>query len=98
MVCVSLTFQVIVSDLLSTYCILTNSGLGDLNQSRTAATNATRRKAEFEVIVAKSERVTTEDVVDHQIKQSIKVHGAKNTVLVLTKIDVSTQSLCASYC
>ncbi|KAF2741220.1 hypothetical protein EJ04DRAFT_547621 [Polyplosphaeria fusca] len=62
-------------------------GLGDLNQSRTAATNAIRRKADFEIIVAKSDRVTTEEVVHQQIKQSIKQHGAKNTILVLTKID-----------
>ncbi|KAF1952654.1 hypothetical protein CC80DRAFT_552151 [Byssothecium circinans] len=62
-------------------------GLGDLNQSRTAATNTVRRKAQFEIIAAKSERVTTEEVVDQQIKQSIRAHGAKNTILVLTKID-----------
>lgn len=64
-------------------------GLGDLNQSRTAATNSIRRKANMEIIVAKSDRVMTEEVVDAQIKQSIRAHGAKNTVLVLTKIDVS---------
>ncbi|KAF2643057.1 hypothetical protein P280DRAFT_467149 [Massarina eburnea CBS 473.64] len=68
-------------------CLVDLPGLGDLNQSRTAATNAIRRKAGFEIIVAKSERVTTEEVVDQQIQQSIKAHGAKNTILVLTKID-----------
>jgi hypothetical protein len=69
--------------------ILTFKGLGDLNQSRTAATNAIRRKAGYEVIVAKSDRVMTEEVVNQQIRQSIRAHGAKNTVLVLTKKDVS---------
>ena len=64
------------------------TGLGDLNQSRTAATNAIRRKAKCEIIIAKSERVTTEEVVEEQIRQSIRIHGAKNTILVLTKIDV----------
>ncbi|KAF2877062.1 hypothetical protein BDV95DRAFT_614319 [Massariosphaeria phaeospora] len=62
-------------------------GTGDVNQSRTAATNSIRRSAGFEVIVARSDRVTTEEVVDQQIKQSIRAHGAKNTILVLTRID-----------
>jgi hypothetical protein len=44
------------------------------------------------MIVAKSDRVTTEAVVDAQIRQSIRSHGAKNTILVLTKIDVSKAS------
>jgi hypothetical protein len=67
---------------------LTRAGLGDLNQSRTAATNAIRRKADFEIIVAKSERVATDEAVHRQVRRSIKAHGAKNTILVLTKIDV----------
>lgn len=43
------------------------------------------------MIIAKSDRVKTEIVVDAQLKQSIRTHGAKNTILVLTKIDVSPQ-------
>ncbi|KAF2007389.1 hypothetical protein P154DRAFT_614772 [Amniculicola lignicola CBS 123094] len=62
-------------------------GLGDLNHSRTAATNSIRRTADYEIIVAKPERVTTEEVVDQQIKQAIRAHGANRTILVLTKID-----------
>ncbi|KAH7126594.1 hypothetical protein B0J11DRAFT_505324 [Dendryphion nanum] len=62
-------------------------GLGDLNHSRTAATNSLRRKGDFEIIVAKSDRVMTEEVVEQQIKQAIRYHGAKNVLLVLTKID-----------
>ncbi|KAF2691470.1 hypothetical protein K458DRAFT_397946 [Lentithecium fluviatile CBS 122367] len=62
-------------------------GLGDLNHNRTAATNSIRRKADFEIIVAKSDRVRTEEVADAQIKQSIRTHGAINTILVLTMID-----------
>ncbi|KAF1967007.1 hypothetical protein BU23DRAFT_309170 [Bimuria novae-zelandiae CBS 107.79] len=61
--------------------------LGDLNHSRTAATNAIRKEAGFEIIVAKSDRVTTEVVVDQQLKQAIRAHGARNTIPVLTKID-----------
>ena len=43
----------------------------------------------MEIIVAKSERILTDEDVHDQIKQSIKAHGAANTILVMTKIDVS---------
>jgi aspartate carbamoyltransferase catalytic subunit len=82
-----LIYQVSLSSKRRTH--LTLLGLGDLNQSRTAATNAIRRRAQIEIIVAKPERIATDQNVLQQIKQSIKTHGAKNTILVLTKIDVS---------
>ncbi|KAF2709597.1 hypothetical protein K504DRAFT_533941 [Pleomassaria siparia CBS 279.74] len=71
-------------------------GLGDLNQSRTAATNATRRKAGCEIHVARSDRVTTDEGLDQNIRQGIRAHGAKNIILVLTKKDeyfVDTHSI-----
>jgi hypothetical protein len=42
----------------------------------------------MEIIVAKSDRILTDDGVHSLIKESIKAHGAKNTILVMTKIDV----------
>ena len=67
---------------------LTCAGLNDINQVRVAAANATRRKADFEVIVAKPERILTDHNVHRLIRQSVKAHGAKGTLLLLTKIDV----------
>ncbi|KAF2021575.1 hypothetical protein BU24DRAFT_404580 [Aaosphaeria arxii CBS 175.79] len=62
-------------------------GLGDLNHNRTAVTNALRRQAHAELIFGKSARVETDQAIHRQIKDSIKAHGAQNTILVLTKID-----------
>ncbi|KAF2795682.1 hypothetical protein K505DRAFT_359957 [Melanomma pulvis-pyrius CBS 109.77] len=74
-------------------CVIDLPGLGDLNQSRTAATNAIRRKAKYELHVAKSDRVATEEVVDQQLRQGIRAHTAKCVILVLTKIDEYTADL-----
>ncbi|KAL5391071.1 hypothetical protein DPSP01_001562 [Paraphaeosphaeria sporulosa] len=62
-------------------------GLNDENQIRTAATNAFRRKAGYEMIFARADRVTTDNNVHRYIRQSIKAHGAKGTILILTKKD-----------
>ncbi|KAF9735635.1 hypothetical protein PMIN01_07040 [Paraphaeosphaeria minitans] len=62
-------------------------GLNDENQIRTAATNAFRRKAGYEMIFARADRVTTDTNVHKYIRQSIKAHGAKRTILILTKKD-----------
>ncbi|KAF2438738.1 hypothetical protein P171DRAFT_155539 [Karstenula rhodostoma CBS 690.94] len=62
-------------------------GLNDENQIRTAATNAFRRKAGSEMIFARADRVTTDVNVHRYIRQSIKAHGAKGTILILTKKD-----------
>ncbi|KAJ4358617.1 uncharacterized protein N0V89_003201 [Didymosphaeria variabile] len=62
-------------------------GLNDENQIRTAATNTFRRKAGYEMIFARADRVTTDANVHRYIRQSIKAHGAKATILILTKKD-----------
>jgi hypothetical protein len=63
-------------------------GLNDENQIRTAATNAFRRKAGYEMIFARADRVKTDANVHRYLRQSIKAHGAKGTILILTKKDV----------
>ena len=56
-----------------------------MNQSRTAATNAIRRNAPFEIIVHDATRAVTHGPLNHRIKESIQAHGSENTVVVITK-------------
>lgn len=79
----------VCSFLLSSSCETNFKELGDSNLSRTAATNAVRRQVDCKIVLATSDRITTEEDVDRRIKESIKAHDAKNPILVLTKLDVS---------
>ncbi|KAF2184797.1 hypothetical protein K469DRAFT_750669 [Zopfia rhizophila CBS 207.26] len=67
--------------------LIDTPGLGDSSQIRTAVTYEERRKADYEIIIGKPSRITHDINIENQLKQSIKEHGAKGTILVLTKID-----------
>ncbi|KAF3041863.1 hypothetical protein E8E12_001591 [Didymella heteroderae] len=62
-------------------------GYGDLNQTRSAVVNEYRRKANFEMIVAKSDRYLTKTDEDRFLHRAIRHHEAKNVFLVLNKAD-----------
>ena len=68
-------------------------GYGDLNQTRTAVVNEYRRKANFEIVVAKSDRYLSKTDEDRFLHRAIRQHEAKNVFLVLNKTDVSLASL-----
>ena len=69
--------------------LLTFPGVDDINLFRVAAANFVRRKAAFEMLVGRSERVLTDNHLYNLIKQSIKAHGAKRTGLLISQMDVS---------
>lgn len=54
-----------------------------------AAVHAIRRRAAFEMIVGRSDRVLTDANLHALIRQSIKAHGAKHTGLLIAQMDVS---------
>ncbi|KAJ8106416.1 hypothetical protein OPT61_g9549 [Boeremia exigua] len=60
---------------------------GDLNQTRTAVVNEYRRKANFEMVVAKSDRFSSSTAQDRYLTRAIRQHEARNTILVLNKAD-----------
>lgn len=68
------------------------TGYGDLNQTRTAVVNDYRRRANFEMVVAKSDRYLSSTVQDRYLTRAIRQHEAKNTILVLNKADVRSRS------
>ncbi|KAJ4337685.1 hypothetical protein N0V95_008266 [Ascochyta clinopodiicola] len=64
-------------------------GYGDLNQTRTAVVNEYRRLANFEIVVAKSDRYLSKTDEDRFLNRAVRHHEAKNVFLVLNKADVS---------
>jgi hypothetical protein len=65
-------------------------GLRDVNQDRIARTNAIRRDVDVELIICdRPERGLDDSDLDTLIRQSIRAHGFRNTVLVYNKVDVS---------
>lgn len=69
------------------------TGYGDLNQTRTAVVNDYRRKANFEMVVAKSDRYLSSTVQDKYLTRAIQQHKAQNTILVLNKADVNPATI-----
>lgn len=51
--------------------------------------NEFRREANFEMVVAKSERYLSSTIQDRYLTRAIRQHEGKNTILVLNKADVS---------
>lgn len=58
--------------------------------------NEFRRKANFEIVVAKSDRYLSKTDEDRFLHRAIRQHEAKNVFLVLNKADVSL-ALCACH-
>lgn len=69
------------------------TGYGDLNQTRTAVVNDYRRKANFEMVVAKSDRYLSSTTQDRYLTRAIQQHKAQNTILVLNKADVNPTTI-----
>ena len=51
--------------------------------------NEYRRKANFEIVVAKSDRYLSKTDEDRFLHRAIRQHEAKNVFLVLNQVDVS---------
>ncbi|KAF3052346.1 hypothetical protein E8E11_010428 [Didymella keratinophila] len=74
---------------ISTGCILLRNGIcfmdlpgyGDLNQTRTAVVNEYRRKANFEIVVAKSDRYLSKTDEVRFLHRAIRHHEANNVFL-----------------
>ena len=69
--------------------MLIRQGYGDDVKLRIDATDSYRRRADCELIVSTSNRPLNDRDVKVLLKRSIRTHGARRTILVLTKIDVS---------
>lgn len=54
--------------------------------------NQFRRMANFEIVVANSDRYLTKTDEDRYLTRAIRNQGAENVFLVLNKIDVSSSS------
>jgi hypothetical protein len=67
----------------------TTTGFGDTNLTRAARANEARRKADIEMPVLKAKRVQSQTLDLQEICTSITHHGSQNTVVVVTKLDVS---------
>ncbi|KAJ4989677.1 hypothetical protein SVAN01_04894 [Stagonosporopsis vannaccii] len=74
-------------------CLMDLPGYGDLNQTRTAVVNQFRRTADFEMIVANSERYLTKSDEEFYLSRAIQQRGAENVFLVLNKIDIGRSCL-----
>lgn len=68
--------------------ILTPAGINDVDQGRIARANAIRRTTDYEMIVSQPNRVLTDETTHEYLRQSIKAHGARRTILILTRKDV----------
>ncbi|KAF9693297.1 hypothetical protein EKO04_008861 [Ascochyta lentis] len=67
-------------------------GYGDLNQTRAAIVNEYRRVADFEMVVAKSDRYLSKTDEDRYLSRATRCHGASNVFLVLNKADICLET------
>lgn len=68
---------------------LTKVGYGDDNHIRTALTDEFREQTHFEIVMAPTARVVSSLVQERYLNRSIRRLGARNTLLVTAKSDVS---------
>ncbi|KAF1952658.1 hypothetical protein CC80DRAFT_552155 [Byssothecium circinans] len=82
-------FEIAVSADLLKYGLnlLDSPGFEDTNQTRTAAANLRHRKADVALIMAPYKRLLTNARVLRWTRQSLKAHGAMNTMLGMGPVD-----------
>jgi hypothetical protein len=69
--------------------VLTISGYGDTSHLRNAVVNDYRRKADFDMVIVPSSRVSTSMVHQTYLDRSLHMRGPGRMMVVMNKIDVS---------
>jgi len=64
-------------------------GCGDTNAQRARHIEELRERVKFEIIIADTARIESDQLFIKHARAAINQHGAENVQLVATKIDVS---------